>query len=164
MALSIKISDTLSLTTGDKITLQADDGTFLKRFVGARMNISYGYSQLDRYSLLMCLQAVADEFSKFQVTVVDSNRICLKADNGKYLKRISGILVDGLSCFIMDPSSPDEYSYFTVTPKGSNKVTLRADNGQFLRRYTDVRIADGKSFIIPNSIEDGFSLFTVRKA
>ena len=163
MALSIKISNTLSLTTGDKITLQADDGTFLKRFDGAR-DSSFLYSQLHKYSLLMCLQTVADEFSKFQVTVVDSNRICLKADNGKYLKRISGLIVDNLGYFIMDPSSPDEYSYFTVAPEGSNKVTLRADNGQFLRRYKDTRIENGKSFIIPHSSEDGFSLFTVRKA
>ena len=162
MALSIKISDTLSLTTGDKITLQADDGTFLRRYLGARDTALY--SQLHKYSLLMCLLTVADEFSKFEVTVVDSNRICLKADNGKYLKRIIGLISGNLGCFIMDPSSPDEYSYFTVAPKGSNKVTLRADNGQFLRRYKDTRIDKGNSIIIPHSSEDEFSLFTVRKA
>ncbi|CAN8066924.1 unnamed protein product [Agarophyton chilense] len=143
----VKISDSLTIYSGDVITLEADDGTFLKRFYP----FPYG-----GYSGLLAYQKSVDPFSKFTVEVVDETKIHLKAENGQYLKRFCCWRGNSVIAMYMD--QPDPYSVFTVEPTGSgSSIRLQAENGKYLKRvlYNDL----GKNVIEPRSVKDVFGIF-----
>ena len=145
---SIRISDDLQLYTGDLITLQAEDGTFLKR-----------YDSLANHSALFTYLKKPDKFSNFVVEVIGSDKIRLIADNGHYLKRFC--CWDDMSFISMDSPSPDNFSVFTIRSKGGSKVTLQAENGNYLKRYFGY---NGLSLItVYLSHEDPFSVFRIAR-
>jgi hypothetical protein len=144
----IKVSDNLKLYTGDVITLQADDGTFLKR-----------YYNLKGHSALFTYQNRVDDYSKFIVEVISSNKIRLIADNEHYLKRFC--CWKDMSFISMDSQSPDDYGLFTIQNLGNNYITLQAENGQYLKRYFGYK---NKSLITAyQSYVDGYSKFKITR-
>eukprot|EP00178_Gracilaria_changii_P008009 TRINITY_DN247_c0_g1_i1.p1 TRINITY_DN247_c0_g1~~TRINITY_DN247_c0_g1_i1.p1 ORF type:complete len:445 (+),score=64.33 TRINITY_DN247_c0_g1_i1:513-1847(+) len=148
----VKINDELTIYTGDVITLEADDGTYLKRYYP----FPYG-----GYSGLLAYQKYVDPFSKFTVEVVDESRIHLKAENGQYLKRFC--CWNGNSVIAMYLDKPDPYSVFTVEPTGSgSSIRLKAENGNYLKRvlYNSMR----KNVIEVRSTKDVFGIFKLRVA
>lgn len=146
----IKLSDELSIYSGDVINLIADNGTYVKR-----------YYRLKGHSALMCYQTKPDDASYFTVEVIGPRKIRLIANNGYYCKRF--YQWRKMSFITMDKPVPDKTSVFDVSPKGKNKITLRANNGQFLKRFYASNIK--KSVITAyRNVEDPCSIFTVKRA
>ena len=125
----IKISNNLSLYTGDLIVLKTDDLTFLKRFFCFE-----GHHTLFSYLI------VVDDYSYFVVEVVDKDKIRLIADNGNYLTKHMGW--KNMNYFKMDGPEPDENSVFTIktvyTPKNNpnNFINLITNDGSYLSKYS----------------------------
>lgn len=131
------------------ITLQADNGQYLKRFY------PFPYRP---YSGITIYQDFVDPYSKFVVEEHDNGKITLQADNGQYLKRFCcwrGQSVIGIYQDFIDP-----YSYFTVEHVGLFKIRLKAENGQYLKRvyYNDM---GGTSVVEVRDVKDQYGIFTV---
>lgn len=148
MSKEIRISDDLTLFSGDSITLKCEDGTYLKR-----------HASLVGHNAVFAYNKVPDEFSNFMVEVIDGETIRLKAQNGNYLKRFC--CWESMNFVSIDNPTPDEFSAFKIRSKGGRRITLQADNGCYLKRFFGY---DGKSVItIQHNQEDPFSIFEIAR-
>lgn len=150
----IKISDSLTLYSGDIITLQANDFTYLTRY-----NTRWA-SLKDRFE--SCV-VVSDEYrpgdySEFIVETRGNNQIRLRAkDTKRYLylvdykgesddawylkiKGISYPYVFGLPFIKIEGIRPNDKCLFTVevinNSLGDNMIALKASNGKYLKYYS----------------------------
>jgi len=128
MANCIKISSELTLYSGDVITIQADDGTYLKVYDSLK-----GHPAIESY------KHERDEYSTFVVSVLGPNKIYLQAEyNSKFLKRCDSW--KGMSFISVDKDVPDNFSTFIVEPLDvngyNNSINLKfSDDGHFIKRY-----------------------------
>jgi hypothetical protein len=153
----IKISDSLTLYSGDIITLQANDFTYLKRYITRWASIK------DRFE--SCV-VVSDEYkpgdySEFIVETAGNNQIRLRAkdtkrylylvdykgesDDAWYIKIKSAIslsypFVFGLPFVKIEGIRPNDKCLFTVevidNSLGANMLAFKASNGKYLKYYS----------------------------
>jgi len=152
MAERIKISEDLTLYSGDVITMRAFNGTYLKRYFGIK-----GKSVIESYN------RKPDKWSEFVVTVVGENEIYLQAENGKYLKRWESWR--GMSIISIEHDEPDAWSTFIVEPTDvngwNNTIILRSkDNGNVLKFFDG---DSGRGVMVYTNKRDRFAPLTVNK-
>ena len=148
---SITLSNSLILRNGDVISLQADDGTFLKRF-----------TSLQGHDAVLCFKRMTDNYSFFEVEIVDQNQIRLISDNKLYLKRFCcwSHGENKFNFISIDHAWHDQFSIFTINSKGDRKVTLQAENGHYLKRFDGYQ---NKGVIIAvKDFYDPYSLFKIK--
>jgi hypothetical protein len=148
---SIKISDSLTLYSGDIITLQANDFTYLARH-SARWA-----SLIDRYESCLKVSDEPDAYGKFIVETVGNNQIRLRdADTKRYLYLVdyngpsknldwylkknifaSYAYVFGLPFIKIEGIRPNNMCLFKVevinNSLGGDMIALKASNGYYLK-------------------------------
>jgi hypothetical protein len=106
---------------GDTIALRADNGRFLSR-------INMG----ENGDPIQAAKFMIDEPSKFIVGLFEENRLTLKADNQKYLGRVSRNGLDPIEATHPSPNKTASFAYAVLL---NGDIIMIADNGKFLRRY-----------------------------
>jgi len=148
----IKISEDLTLYSGDVITMRAFNGTYLKRYFGIK-----GKAVIESYN------RKPDKWSEFVVTVVGENEIYLQADNDKYLKQWDGWR--GMSIISIEHDEPDAWSTFIVEPTDvngwNNNIILKSkSNGNILKFFDG---DSGRGVMVYTNKRDRFATLTVNK-
>ena len=180
---AIEISDSLTLHSGDIITLQADDNTYI---TVADLVSCLSQTPLNSKQRRPCLQrtktAHPDKKSDFIVEVAENDQIRLRtSDNDLYLRyfketRRSGYDCVGFPIILVEDTAPvDPNSMFTVIKtEDENKIALRAFDGKYLNRVNKDVWAEGikstrnlfgktryRLISVESNSSEGSSVFTV---
>ncbi|MCX6678521.1 MAG: hypothetical protein NTU95_11360 [Methanothrix sp.] len=144
----IKISDSLTLYSGDIITLQANDFTYLARHSARWASLK------DRFESCLKVSDEPDAYSKFIVETVGNNQIQLRdADTKRYLYLVdyngnldwylkknifaSYAYVFGLPFIKIEGIRPNNMCLFKVevinNSLGGDMIALKASNGKYLK-------------------------------
>lgn len=141
----IRISDSLTLHSGDVITLQADDNTYVTcRDIVSCLPTTIFTKKTIRNCLTLTGFAIPDSYSEFIVEIENDkkNQIRLRdKTNRLYLRFYEDSdsfwreCVDFPFILIGDTSS-SYFNTFTIMPiREGNKISLQAANQKYLKRY-----------------------------
>ena len=154
------------LQSGDTISIQAENGLYLKRFYSPKFDFDTGNT--------ISMTSTPSIFSEFKVTVLEtslaSQNILIQAENGLYLKRYylrKGYISGQNGQFVSMAVGTGPCSEFTVTVVDSSSQTIhiQVDDGLYLRRFYSKQLEhfgmDTKNTISMTSTPDDLNKFTL---
>ena len=122
----------VTLTSGQRIALQADTGQWLARCNQCQDTVG----DLPN-TLMVCASQANIPATQFEVVNVAPGKVALKADNGCYVTRCQDVLVnsayqDFMAIQATEPTLPA--AQFTIRALPNGKVALQADSGKYMVR------------------------------